>query len=668
MARHWLATLDRLWDRAQQRIDATAGEPLRSWLAPLGQALIATVALVGLTRLLLTSTAHGNSLVRWLGAAVAALLALPLLAVVTRNTIISLIEPAHRRLLLIAFLASSAALALSVEAFSAVTLAIGAPSRSLWSAERFYLWQLVDSIPLLRLTDRLQWTEPPLLHGVDGRALVLGFKLLVIPPLARVGLTMYGFIENRRVERAHHQAIATHVRGTANSSLTSSLGLFLLAPAAGVIWAGWGRAPLWSLTSLAVVAVAVAALVTTILVFALLNLLAELVLIPLLLAAVATVWFSPWFADVGFWAKVGLTIVAWFALWFVVLPFWETPELPQALVAFATLVGFVGADAPAGRWLAQHVSWQLANLPIGAVLATACAWYAVAFGAWLILQAPHRQPALGDAQLAEVWFGLRSDLRAYVLIGVHIVLGAATALTLLRAGGLAAARGPGDGLTSSSSSLVVAVWHVLDSLPGPSVPGVLEWRLTTDLTGRWAGLVIVLAVTGVVAFAALPLIRTVVLWARLTLSPPETATPATALAREVTDRLDAVISQLEANLPHDEPGAASPAQPFRPGSFYARVADLPHRQPFEQELVAVELALRQLRDVFGTGSAVYRAAHRAAELTAGAYRISADSRGQPSADTDLRAAVMNARAALDELWRALRDFRLDAEPEPATTA
>jgi hypothetical protein len=179
----------------------------------------------------------------------------------------------------------------------------------------------------------------------------------------------------------------------------------------------------------------------------------------------------------------------------------------------------------------------------------------------------------------------------------------------LRAEGLAPARGPGDGLTSSSSSLVVAVWHVLDSLPGPSVPGVLEWRLTTDLTGRWAGLVI--AVAGVVAFAALPLIRTVVLWARLTFSPPEAATPATALARKVTDRLDAVISQLETNLPHDEQGAASPT---------------------------------------------------------GAYRICADSRGRSSADADRRAAVMNARAALDELWRALREFRLDAEPEPATTA
>jgi hypothetical protein len=639
----WFAALDRAWDRAQRRLDATAGQPLRAWWAPLGLAMIVTVAAVGLTRLLLTAMVSGGSVVLWLGALIVATLALVLLAVVTRNTVISLIEPGHRRLLLIAVLASAATLALSVEAFSALTLAIGGPAGGLWHAERFYLWQLVDSIPLLRLTDRLQWTEPPPLRGVDGRVLVLAFKLLVIPPLARVGLAVYGFVENRRVDRAHQRAIATRVRGARVGQLPS-LALYPLAPAAGAIWAGWGHAPLWSLTSLALVAVAIAVLVLATLAYALFNNLVQHMAIPVMAAAVAVVWFSPWFAGLAIWAKVGLTMVAWFALTVALLLVWEKPELPAAVAGLAMLIGFVGADAPAGRWLTHHVSWRLADLPIGTVLATACTWLAVGFVVYLVLQAPYRQPSLGETQGVGIGVALFSDLRAYALVGVHVVLGAATALTLLRAAGLTTARGPGDGLTSGSSALLVAVWHVLDSLPGPSVPGVLEWRLTTDLTGRWAGLVVVLAVAGVVAFSALPLFRTIVLWARLTLHPPEAATPAMTLPREVADRLDAVIAELKTAVPPDKPDATT--------------IDMPYRQRFEDELVAAELAMPQLRDVFGADSPVYDTARRATELTAEAYRIWADSRRSRTPKIGMRKAVRAATAALDELRATLSEFRL----------
>src|SRR5689334_4041864 len=93
---------DAVLDRAQERLDRTAGAPLRAWLRPVLLALAATAGLVALLRLLLTALTGGGPVARWIGAAVAAVLALVLLVVVIRNVVISLVEPTQRRLLLLA--------------------------------------------------------------------------------------------------------------------------------------------------------------------------------------------------------------------------------------------------------------------------------------------------------------------------------------------------------------------------------------------------------------------------------------------------------------------------------------------------------------------------------------------------------------------------------------
>ncbi|HCT75439.1 MAG TPA: hypothetical protein DGT23_02360, partial [Micromonosporaceae bacterium] len=63
-------TIDAWRDRAQKRLDMTAGGPLRTWFKPVLLALAATAGLVGLLRLLLTAVTEGEVAGRWIGAAI----------------------------------------------------------------------------------------------------------------------------------------------------------------------------------------------------------------------------------------------------------------------------------------------------------------------------------------------------------------------------------------------------------------------------------------------------------------------------------------------------------------------------------------------------------------------------------------------------------------------
>jgi hypothetical protein len=72
----------------------------------------------------------------------------------------------------------------------------GAPS--LWRAEGHYLWHLVDSIPLLSAPRTLGWRDPqPFTDYISG-ALLLAFKVAIIAPLIRLGLSGYQFYETSR--------------------------------------------------------------------------------------------------------------------------------------------------------------------------------------------------------------------------------------------------------------------------------------------------------------------------------------------------------------------------------------------------------------------------------------------------------------------------------------
>jgi hypothetical protein len=72
---------------------------------------------------------------------------------------------------------------------------------SLWRTEGYYVWHLLDSIPVLTIPETLGWREPATFVDHASGALLLAFKLVVIAPLVRLALSGY-----RRIENARRQA------------------------------------------------------------------------------------------------------------------------------------------------------------------------------------------------------------------------------------------------------------------------------------------------------------------------------------------------------------------------------------------------------------------------------------------------------------------------------
>ena len=673
---NWLTPLlgqyDALIERARDRLDATAGRPLRAWLRPILLAVAITIGLVALLRLLLTGLTAGGPVSRWIGAAVAGVLALILLVVVIRNVVISLIEPHQRRLLLVALLTSTAAVRVGVEAFAATSVALAERAPPLWTAERFYLWHLVDAVPLLDIPDRLGWVEPAVLPGLAGRLLVLGYALIVIPPLVRVGVAAYGYVEGQAQQRRYTRAIARQVSAVRLFTADRQAPLVLVVGAgAGAVWSLGGRyldgtVRVWSLTTLAFVgAVALAAVLARLVGAALIELAEQAGAVTLILAA-ALVWFDsparrvllPGAAGWGAWDKVWATLGVWLlVLLLAIVLLWATPEFTDAAASLALVVGFLGTDAPAARWLHAHLTWQPWGLSLSRVAVGACAWFTVAYLLRNLWLAARRPPILGHADHHDTASGLRQDLRGYALVAVQIVIAAGAALVLLRTAGLA--RGPdADGWTQASWALTAASWHVLDSLPGPDVSEVLDWRLTADVTGPWAGLVMILAVAAVVIFAGLPILRTVVLWARLTAGHPRTGEALAAVPTTVVADLRVVLTYLEAAAAGVQPDDVMITRRSWPLNT-PREVSTPAVVVADEHLVAAELNRTHLLDLFGAPSRGYDLADAALRHTAEALRAAVrqsgpfgslrSPRARPgrSPSVDLGVAVSEAREAVD---------------------
>jgi hypothetical protein len=675
MLKSVFTTFDAWRDGVEERLDdAAAGESLRSWWRLFALAMVATVGLVALLRLLLTAIVGTGPVARWVAASVAVLLALVLLIVVVRNVVISLVETGHRRSLLLAFLTSAAAVMVSVEAFAALTAAMANRDADLWAIERLYLWHLVDSVPLLDIPGRLEWAELPALPGIDGRLLVLCFKLVVIPPLVRVAVALYTLVESQSNQRRYSAAVATKIGGRRILRFVGLPGgLLVLATGAGAVWSviepGADVTMRWfSWTGLALAGTVIAMMVAVNLGLSALEWVRDWPPVLTLAVAIALVWFdSTVLSGVGgrgLLSKVGVTLLVWLVVTVLVLVFlWDEEELPYALVAGAMVLGFAGTDAPATRWITEHVTWTPWDFPVGRAIVTACWGLTAAFVLYLLWRVPLRPAVLGSSDWASPSSGLREDLRGYALIGMHIVIAAAAVLTLLRTVGAVDVRaGATDaGWTIASESLAAVTWHLADSLPGPNIPQILDWRLATDFGGPWAGLIVVAVVAAIIVFVAFPMIRTIVLWARLTATRPSTAQPLAEVPAAVLGNLQTVVAFLEAwereqegqQVPRHMLFFKSSAPPAIPGQ--RRPAD--DVRDAERLLVESELDRHRLLELLGERSPLYYAADRAIFLTADAYRTARDTFPglglQPQGTTTPQAReAVDEFAGLVERWRA----------------
>ena len=101
-----------------------------------------------------------------------------------------------------------------VETFAAVTACLWRGSGQhvdawggLWHAESFYLWHVVESVPLLDVTGTLHWREPAygLAHTPGG--LVLAFKAVVILPLLQAAISGYKLVIKHRTAQGHGEGL-----------------------------------------------------------------------------------------------------------------------------------------------------------------------------------------------------------------------------------------------------------------------------------------------------------------------------------------------------------------------------------------------------------------------------------------------------------------------------
>jgi hypothetical protein len=85
----------------------------------------------------------------------------------------------------------------------------------LWRSEVYYLWHLVNWIPLLHIVEGVEWREPELFGDPISGALLLGLKVLLLAPLLRIAIGAYRWVtaslleeESKGLQRRALRAIA----------------------------------------------------------------------------------------------------------------------------------------------------------------------------------------------------------------------------------------------------------------------------------------------------------------------------------------------------------------------------------------------------------------------------------------------------------------------------
>jgi hypothetical protein len=104
---------------------------------------------------------------------------------------------------IVAVLAFVLTIGVGVVAFagaSAVHLEGDSSSPGLWAMEQAYIWHILDAVPLLALPATIGWNEPNVTQDHLSGALLLVFKIAVLLPVVRLGVSGYFFVERRLLE------------------------------------------------------------------------------------------------------------------------------------------------------------------------------------------------------------------------------------------------------------------------------------------------------------------------------------------------------------------------------------------------------------------------------------------------------------------------------------
>jgi hypothetical protein len=117
------------------------------------------------------------------------------------------LDPEDRKPYFIALLSSVATVGICTAAFAGLTTILyqagaiiadsGSEAVSLWTVETYYLWHLVETVPLLGATQILHWDRPVAFTDPWSGALLLAFKILLLIPLVRVILSGFRLLQSR---------------------------------------------------------------------------------------------------------------------------------------------------------------------------------------------------------------------------------------------------------------------------------------------------------------------------------------------------------------------------------------------------------------------------------------------------------------------------------------
>lgn len=178
------------------------------WFPVLCVGSLAALTLVGFLRLLRLAQA-------WVGITVAVTLSVLSIVLMVWVYWQMQVDARDRTPFVIALLSGLAALCVCVEAFASLTASLwqagalsasGAVEPSLWTAEKYYVWHLLDGVPLVKIPSSVNWTVPASFSDQWSGALLLAFKVLVLLPILGVAVGAYRLLQSREEETATQYA------------------------------------------------------------------------------------------------------------------------------------------------------------------------------------------------------------------------------------------------------------------------------------------------------------------------------------------------------------------------------------------------------------------------------------------------------------------------------
>jgi hypothetical protein len=374
-------------------------------------------------------------------------------------------------------LLSGFAIALLLDVAAGLSAIVWSPPVGVGEAEAYYVWHLLDSVPLLDIPGALGWREPASALRDHGNVILLVLELVAIGPVAQLAVGTYHVAEGARLR----------FRGTVDRfSRRADEGFF-------VVDSRW-----WSIGS---------ALTRTALLTAALFTLADPRALPARWLAGSRVfgWAagSPW---------AGLAAAAVFALAALVLTSARMIEPNARLAVAAAFVYAYSLGVCIGAGLGVPLLMWLCLTSLALI---------VGRQNWNARRTVDLFPAIVK------WTSAQFIMVCFFSAGLTWVI--------RRSSGAGGA--PPADLAPAAYGTVW--WHLIALLPGPDIPAILHWSAPLPATSTGQVSVIQLAIVAAVMLLAFPLGRAIRTFMSVAVAPRALFDPLSALADFHDNLLDA---------------------------------------------------------------------------------------------------------------------------------